>query len=102
MATARACITPPIISTTRRSCTAPRSGSSWWRIRSAHDPEKCAAVFPRDKRRRRLRGDHAQTVSSPHMTKIRVGLVGCGFVAELHMYAYRRVYGVDVEVSAVA
>jgi predicted dehydrogenase len=36
------------------------------------------------------------------MAKIRVGLVGCGFVAELHMYAYRRVYGVDVEVKAVA
>src|SRR5438477_12163995 len=36
------------------------------------------------------------------MAKIRIGLVGCGFVAELHMYAYRRVYGVDVEVSAVA
>ncbi|MDE2376569.1 Gfo/Idh/MocA family oxidoreductase [Bradyrhizobium sp.] len=36
------------------------------------------------------------------MTKIRVGLVGCGFVAELHMHAYRRVYGVDVEVVAVA
>ena len=36
------------------------------------------------------------------MKKIRVGLAGCGFVAELHMYAYRRVYGVDVEVSAVA
>src|ERR1700745_524315 len=36
------------------------------------------------------------------MTKVRVGLVGCGFVAELHMYAYRRVYGVDVEVKAVA
>jgi predicted dehydrogenase len=36
------------------------------------------------------------------MPKIRVGLVGCGFVAELHMYAYRRVYGVDVEVAAVA
>jgi predicted dehydrogenase len=34
--------------------------------------------------------------------KVRVGLVGCGFVAELHMYAYRRVYGVDVEVAAVA
>ena len=32
------------------------------------------------------------------MAKIRVGLVGCGFVSELHMYAYRRVYGVDVEV----
>lgn len=31
-----------------------------------------------------------------------MGLVGCGFVAELHMYAYRRVYGVDVEVKAVA
>src|SRR5947208_7032582 len=36
------------------------------------------------------------------MAKIRIGLVGCGFVAELHMYAYRRVYGVDVQVSAVA
>ncbi|MGQ0684771.1 Gfo/Idh/MocA family protein [Bradyrhizobium sp.] len=36
------------------------------------------------------------------MTKIRVGLVGCGFVAELHMHAYRRVYGVDVEVRTVA
>jgi predicted dehydrogenase len=36
------------------------------------------------------------------MAKVRVGLVGCGFVAELHMYAYRRVYGVDVEVTAVA
>src|ERR1700758_2151776 len=36
------------------------------------------------------------------MTKLRVGLVGCGFVSELHMYAYRRVYGLDVEVRAVA
>jgi len=36
------------------------------------------------------------------MARLKVGLVGCGFVAELHMYAYRRVYGVDVEVSAVA
>src|SRR5215468_3532731 len=36
------------------------------------------------------------------MAKIRIGLAGCGFVSELHMYAYRRVYGVDVEVSAVA
>ncbi|MCK1737528.1 Gfo/Idh/MocA family oxidoreductase [Bradyrhizobium sp. 138] len=36
------------------------------------------------------------------MAKIRVGLVGCGFVSELHMYAFRRVYGLDVEVAAVA
>lgn len=36
------------------------------------------------------------------MTKIRIGLAGCGFVSELHMYAYRRVYGVNVEVKAVA
>ncbi|MEJ0068093.1 MAG: Gfo/Idh/MocA family oxidoreductase [Pseudomonadota bacterium] len=36
------------------------------------------------------------------MAKLRVGLVGCGFVSELHMYAYKRVYGVDVEVAAVA
>jgi predicted dehydrogenase len=36
------------------------------------------------------------------MTRIRVGIVGCGFVSELHMYAFRRVYGVDVEVAAVA
>ena len=35
------------------------------------------------------------------MTKIRIGLAGCGFVSELHMHAYRRVYGVDVEVRAV-
>jgi len=27
------------------------------------------------------------------MAKVRVGLVGCGFVAELHIYAYKRVYG---------
>jgi predicted dehydrogenase len=36
------------------------------------------------------------------MPKVRVGLVGCGFVAELHMYAYKRVHGLDAEVSAVA
>src|SRR5260370_1344154 len=36
------------------------------------------------------------------MAKIRIGLGGCGFVSELHMSAYRRVYGVDVEVKAVA
>jgi predicted dehydrogenase len=36
------------------------------------------------------------------MTKIRIGLAGCGFVSELHMYAYRRVYGVNAEVTAVA
>jgi predicted dehydrogenase len=35
------------------------------------------------------------------MAKIRVGLIGSGFVAELHMYAYKRVYGLDVEVAAV-
>jgi predicted dehydrogenase len=36
------------------------------------------------------------------MTKVRVGLVGCGFVAELHMYAYKRVYGLDAQVTAVS
>ena len=36
------------------------------------------------------------------MTKVRVGLVGCGFVAELHMYAYQRVYGLDAQLAAVA
>src|ERR1700716_506658 len=35
------------------------------------------------------------------MTKIRIGLAGCGFVSDLHMHAYRRVYGVDVDVKAV-
>jgi hypothetical protein len=30
-------------------------------IALAHDPEKWAPVFPRDKRGTRLRGDHAQT-----------------------------------------
>ena len=28
------------------------------------------------------------------MTRVKVGLIGCGFIAELHMQAYRRVYGV--------
>ncbi|MBV8791667.1 MAG: Gfo/Idh/MocA family oxidoreductase [Pseudolabrys sp.] len=36
------------------------------------------------------------------MAQIRVGLVGCGFVSEVHMYAFRRVYGVDAIVKAVA
>jgi len=36
------------------------------------------------------------------MRKITVGLAGCGFVSELHMHAYRRVYGIDVDVKAVA
>ncbi len=36
------------------------------------------------------------------MATVRVGLVGAGFVAELHMYAYRRVYGLDAQVTAVA
>ena len=35
------------------------------------------------------------------MAKVRVGLVGCGFVAELHMSAYKRVYGLDAVVTAV-
>ena len=35
------------------------------------------------------------------MRKVRVGLVGSGFVAELHMHSYRRVFGVDVEVRVV-
>ncbi|MBR0840092.1 hypothetical protein JQ607_07780 [Bradyrhizobium liaoningense] len=33
-----------------------------------HDPEKCAAVFPRDKRGMRLRGDHAQTTNQSALT----------------------------------
>ena len=36
------------------------------------------------------------------MNKVTVGIIGCGFIAELHMHAYRRVYGVDVEVLSVA
>ena len=34
------------------------------------------------------------------MKQISVGIVGSGFIAELHMHAYRRVFGVDVEVCA--
>jgi predicted dehydrogenase len=36
------------------------------------------------------------------MKKVRVGLVGSGFIATLHMHAYRRVFGLDVEVRSVA
>jgi hypothetical protein len=32
-------------------------------VKLKHDPEKCVAVFPRDKRGTRLRGDHAQTIA---------------------------------------
>jgi predicted dehydrogenase len=35
------------------------------------------------------------------MKPIKVGLVGSGFVAELHMHSYRRVYGVATSVAAV-
>ena len=35
------------------------------------------------------------------MAKIHVGLIGSGFVAELHMYAYKRVHSVEAEVAAV-
>jgi predicted dehydrogenase len=35
------------------------------------------------------------------MKQISVGVIGSGFIAELHMNAYRRVYGVDVTVKAV-
>src|SRR5258708_35056403 len=49
-----------------------------------------------------VRSRSTATGRHPGMAKIRVGLAGCGFVAELHMHAYRRVYGVDVEVRAVA
>ena len=35
------------------------------------------------------------------MKRVGVGLVGSGFVAELHMHAYRRVYGVDAQVVGV-
>jgi len=35
------------------------------------------------------------------MKPVRVGLVGSGFVAELHMHSYKRVYGVAASVVAV-
>jgi predicted dehydrogenase len=35
------------------------------------------------------------------MKTVRVGLVGSGFIAVLHMHAYRRVYGINVEVRTV-
>jgi len=35
------------------------------------------------------------------MKKIKVGIVGSGFIAEIHMYAYKRVFGIDVEVAAL-
>jgi predicted dehydrogenase len=36
------------------------------------------------------------------MKRVNVGLIGSGFVTELHMYAYKRVYGVDARVVKVA
>ncbi len=34
--------------------------------------------------------------------RVRVGLVGAGFVARLHAEAYRHVHGLDVELTCVA
>ncbi|HKM62362.1 MAG TPA: Gfo/Idh/MocA family oxidoreductase [Acidisphaera sp.] len=34
------------------------------------------------------------------MKKVTVGIIGTGFVAELHMHAFRRVFGVEVDVRA--
>lgn len=36
------------------------------------------------------------------MKKVNVALIGSGFIAEIHMYAYKRVYGVNAEVKIVA
>ncbi len=36
------------------------------------------------------------------MKRVRIGLIGSGFVATLHMHAYRRVYGLEAEVRRVA
>ena len=36
------------------------------------------------------------------MKKVRIGVIGSGFVAELHMHSYRRVYGVEPKVCVVA
>jgi len=35
------------------------------------------------------------------MKKVRIALIGSGFIATLHMHAYRRVFGIDVEVRTV-
>jgi len=35
------------------------------------------------------------------MKKVRIGLVGSGFIAAVHVHAYRRVFGIDVEVRTV-
>jgi predicted dehydrogenase len=35
------------------------------------------------------------------MTKVTVGVIGSGFIAELHLYAYKRVFGLDAQVVAV-
>ncbi len=35
------------------------------------------------------------------MKKVKVGLLGSGFIAALHMNAFRRVYGIEVEVKTV-
>jgi len=35
------------------------------------------------------------------MKTVRIGLIGSGFIAVLHMHAYRRVYGINVEVRTV-
>src|SRR5690349_8607153 len=54
-----------------------------------------AAAFMRKSRN----ADRRRSVA---MAKVRVGMVGSGFAAELHMHGYKRVHGIEAEVAAVA
>ncbi len=41
-------------------------------------------------------------MGAPEIPRVRVGMVGAGFVARIHAEAYRQVHGVQVEISWVA
>src|ERR687887_2627481 len=53
--------------------------------------------------RPRAQASNGESRMNQHSTaEVRVGLVGAGFVARIHAEAYRRVYGVAVELRGVA
>ena len=65
--------------------------------------QRSSTVSRRTNRQYRISSDSARKnlEKTEPMKQISVGIIGSGFIAELHMHAYRRVFGLDARVRAV-
>src|SRR3989442_12500156 len=66
---------------------------------------RLSAGSPRDAGcpgRRAPRSSRGALMPAPEIPRVRVGMVGAGFVARVHAEAYRQVHGVEGELSWVA